>query len=167
MNDKTETKKVKGGVKPQALTEKVGAADVRGSRISYKDRNKISTSNQDPNYKYRVVNSDNGKYAGRVDKLKEMGYSVVTDDTNVIGDGSGVGAASIGSKQARQVGNGTQGVLMRIPMEWYLEDKASKQAEIDRNVEGMVASSLGGIEGIVGDYKVDEGKTKIHTKITR
>ena len=155
----SEEKKTKGKKPPNRAA--IGS-DMSATRIGYKDRNKITVADQDPDYKYRVVNDDNEHYQGNVAKRKQMGYDIVTDEST-IGDDQGVGAHAVGSQVSRHVGHGTKGILMRQRKEWFEEDKAAKQAEIDANVQTIAETSLDGEEGITGEVSV---KTGIQTKVT-
>lgn len=140
--------------------KKVGASEVgSGRRISYRERNKLSTSNRDDNYHYRVVNHDDGKWAGRVDKMKQIGY-VLANDEESIGEKGGVKASSLGSVKSTPVGNGTVGVLMKIRKEHYEEDFQQKQAEVDLTEIDMVDENLrAGGNDLYGDgLKVDRSK---------
>lgn len=131
-----DSKPVKRGRKAQPKRQEIGGNELR-SRISYADRRKINVKDQDPNFKYRWVNIDNDRYAGRIDRMKEIGYTVVNDDMEY-GDAQGVGASELGGGNTKHVGHGTKAVLMRIPKEYYEQDMAEKQAEVDRTEAGMV-----------------------------
>lgn len=70
-------------------------------------------ANKEPHYNYRWVNQD------KVEQREYLGYSVV----------EGV--------EARPVGKGQKGVLMRIPTEIYAEDQKIKMNEISNKVASM------------------------------
>lgn len=112
-----------------------------GSRIPYQDRHKIAVKNRLPGYKYRNVNSDNGKWIDRVEVLQDRGYTFASDD-EIVGDTNGVEASSIGSKIGKPGGKGVRVVLMKQKEKHYIEDQAAKQAEVDQTEEGMVAEEL-------------------------
>ena len=122
----------------------------QASRISYKDRDKLSTDGLDPNFHYHIFNDDNEKYAGRVASAKKIGYTIVNDGKS-LGDESGIEPSAVGSATKKHVGFGTHGVLMRIPKQHYEEDKAAKQAEIDRTEEGMVDETLLNASDVTGE----------------
>ena len=161
--------KAKPGPKPKA---KVGRppekAGVQASRVSYKDRRKTTAHDRDPNFHYRIVNVDDEKYAGRLEKVKEMGY-IFANDGESLGDGQGVEASSIGSSVGTHVGHGTRGVLMKIPKEYYLEDKAAKQAEVDQSEMGMVDDELKNSSDMYGEgLKVADSKgTRLEMKVRK
>ena len=97
-------------------------------------RNILTVANQDPNYVYRFVNSS---IPGRVERFKLGGYEVVTDDMKV-GDTTVDSGSQLGSAVTRSGGGNVVLVLMRIPREWYDEDQAAKQAEIDATEQAML-----------------------------
>lgn len=88
-------------------------------------RNILTVANKDPNYVYRWVLDT----PGRLEAFKEGGYEVVTKDMDV-GDSTVDKASQLGSAVTMVRGVSTL-VLMRIPKEWYDEDQAAKQEEID------------------------------------
>ena len=122
-------------------------------RKSYREsingtRNILTVKNKDPNYSYRIVNDD----LGRVDRLKERGYEVVTEDTP-IGDKRVATPSKEGSPVQINVGQGKKAYLMRIKKEWYDEDQEAKQndiAQVEQTIQGNPD----------GDY----GNVKIETK---
>lgn len=99
----------------------------RGSTDGARDI--LTVSNQDPNYVYRWV-ADDPQRPGRIERLKEFGYEVVTEDVQV-------GAKAVdkhsktGSAVTRLGGGGITLVLMRQLKEWYDEDQKAKQAKVD------------------------------------
>jgi len=128
---------------------KVKRKKQEASRIAYKDRHKIKMSGLDTdNYEYRIVNTDDGKYAGRVEQLKERGYDIAKEGE--FADDSGIEAGALGSIKSKPVGHGTRGVLMRIPKKYYQEDLVAKRAEVDETEEGMVSEELRSGSDMVG-----------------
>lgn len=134
-----------------------------GSRISYKDRKKLSVTGRDDNYVYRVVNSDDARYANRVDEMTARGYSVCTEES--LGDSVGIEGSSVGSAVGKPVGNGVQGVLMRIPKKFYEEDQRQKQAEVDESEKGMLPDELLNSENATGSgLKIDRPSANVQQK---
>lgn len=132
------------------VREDIGTGGIQASRVRVKDRHKIKIGNRDPNFVYRVANSDGNRYAGRLDELKAMGYIMATDG-EVMGDENGTEASSMGSVINRQVGGGTKGVLMKIPKEFYEQDMADKRAIVDKTEVGMIDESLLNASNVYGD----------------
>lgn len=122
-------------------------------RKSYRDsingsRGVLTVKNKDPNFVYRIVNDD----ADRIAQLQERGYEVVTQNTP-IGDKRVATPTQEGSPVQINVGQGKKAYLMRIKKEFYDEDQAAKQAEVDA-IEQAAAGST------AGDY----GSIKIETR---
>jgi len=131
-SDTKNNPKVKRPVKRKAIGE-----SIQRSRISYADRRKMNVTNQDPNFVYRWVNTDDNYHAGRVDKFEAMGYTRVIDRMSS-GDEHGVGASTIGGSNTKHVGQGVKGVLMRQKREYYEADQAEKMLEVDKTEMGLV-----------------------------
>ena len=92
-------------------------------------RDILTVSNQDPNYTYRWV-ADDPQRPGRIERLKEYGYEVVTEDMEVGGKAVDK-STKIGSAVTRLGGGGITLVLMRQQKEWWDEDQKAKQAKVD------------------------------------
>ena len=103
-----------------AKTERVKRVPVGGPR------NILTVAQKDPNFVYRWVND----VPGRIAAFKEGGYEVVTSD-NEVGDKTVDRGSKLGSAITKSVGGQITAVLMRIPKEWYDEDQAAKQKEVD------------------------------------
>lgn len=111
----------------------------RVKRTPIGSRNKLSVSDRDPNYHYRIVNTNMEGKEDRVEMFKEQGYEVVPN-TNV-GDKSVDRPSRLGSGSEISVGQGVKAVLMRIPKEYFEEDQAAKQQRIDDSVATMDAET--------------------------
>ena len=145
--------------KRPTIGQEVGE-EIAPKRISYADRNTIKVQNRDPNFVYRVANSDDARYSGRVEELKAFGYTVCTDE--ILGDEVGVEGSSVGSAIGKPVGHGTRGVLMRIPKELYEEDQRAKQVEVDSTELGMLPEELLDSNSVVGEgLKINRPTTKV------
>lgn len=108
--------------------------------VSGVGRNILTVVGKDPNYAYRWVNdTDQGM---RIEKFKQGGWEVVQKDTEIkVGDRVVDQGSVVGSSVTRYVGQKTTAVLMRIPLEWFEEDQAAKQAELDAIDEAMRAEA--------------------------
>ena len=91
-------------------------------------RDILEVRNQDPNYVYRWVNDT----PGRLQRFKDAGYEPVVSDAEV-GTKTVDRNSKLGSVITRNVGGVLTAVLMRIPKEWYDEDQAAKQTQIDES----------------------------------
>ena len=86
-------------------------------------RNRLTVTDKDPNYIYRIVND----IGDRIDQFKAAGYEIV-EKSHKVGDVNGNNA--VGSGTRVNVGSGVRGVLMRIKKEFYDADQAAKQRAI-------------------------------------
>lgn len=87
-------------------------------------RDKLSVKGQEPGFHYCFVNDYN------VDSYIESSYEFVTHDVQ-IGAKHINSAAQIDGKVSMPVGNGVTAFLMRIPDEYYHEDFAEAQSDLD------------------------------------
>ena len=104
---------------------------------------------QEPGYHYRWFNDNWKKEPGRVKRAIAAGYEVVQDEKS----GMNVSINDDGSE--------VKAVLMRIPEEWYKEDRGRKARELDKIDEQ--------IHGGKFDSKLTNtyGGVKIETKINQ
>ena len=145
---KPEAKAAAKPKKPAKVTRK----SLQASRVSHADRHTLRVKDRDSNFKYRWVNHDDGKNAGRVEKMLQRGYTFANKGDESLVDSRGIETGTLGSTIGKPAGNGIRAVLMKIPNKYYEEDLASKQAEVDRTEEGMVSEDLrSGASDIVGD----------------
>ena len=104
----------------------------RPKRVPVTGRSRLTVRNQDPNYKYRIVNANLESDPDRVLDLQERGYEIVPrGQTGGTGDKRVDDASALGSAGQISVGQGTKAVVMRIPREWYEQDQKAKQDEVD------------------------------------
>lgn len=105
------------------LTPKSPSGRVKRTPIGTKNR--LTVRDKDPNYVYRIVNAD----PDRLHAFKEAGYEAV--NAGSLSDNRVDVPSGMGSVPEFAVGQGTKAVVMRIKREWYEEDQAQKQADID------------------------------------
>jgi hypothetical protein len=104
----------------------------RPRRSSLARRSRLSLQEMDPNYHYRLVNCNLEEDPDRVAHLQEIGYEVVPGKAaGKTGDNQVDKPSALGSAAEVSVGRGTKAIWMRIPKEYFQEDQAAKQAEID------------------------------------
>lgn len=96
----------------------------------------LTLSNTDDGYVYRVFN-DKGT---RVAQHKDYGWETVSADDITIGTRNTVKAGTVASVTVDS-SDGTQGVVMRIPREWYDEDQKAKQTAIAKTEEQITGES--------------------------
>ena len=111
---------------------------VRPKRTPIAKRDILSVQGKDPNFHYRIVN-DSGD---RIQNFKEAGYEPVLASDVRIGDKRVNSATPEGSLAQVSVGGGQKALLMRIPKEWYDEDQAAKQTEINRLEQSTLQQAL-------------------------
>lgn len=115
------------------MTETSRRASARVKRTPVGSRNRISLKHQDPDYTYRIVND----LDDRVQQLLDAGYEI--DTTQTVGDKRVDTPSAMGG--AFSVGNGVKAFVMRQKKEWYQEDQASKQAQIDQVEQTMYSDA--------------------------
>lgn len=93
----------------------------------------LSVKGKEPGYEYRIVNDE----GDRVALLQEQGYEIVTDKDVKIGDRRIANPTQEGTPAKVSVGGGVQGYLMRIKKDWYEEDQAAKQKQVNETEEAM------------------------------
>lgn len=113
----------------------------RPKRTPIGRRGKLTVSNKDANYEYRFVNNKDG----RVEMFQEAGWEACP--STQVGDKRVENASALGSVAEVGVGLGDKAVLMRIPKEWFAEDQAAKQAQVDateQTIKDKVRNTHGG-----------------------
>ena len=128
-------------------TEEV--SEKRRERIPFGSPEQKMTARQEKGYHYRWFNDNWAKEPGRVQRAKAAGYEVVQHEKS----GMTVSTNDDGSE--------VKAVLMRIPQEWYEEDRKAKARELDKIDEQ--------IHGGKFDNKLTNtyGNVKVETKINQ
>jgi hypothetical protein len=99
----------------------------------------------DEGYNYRVINDEKS----RLSDALEGGYEFVESEES-LGDDKAAKPSAMGSKVSHPVGNNTTGYLMRIPIEFYNEDQAAKDADIKETEKGMQPKNQRDVEDAYG-----------------
>lgn len=99
-------------------------------------KNKLTIKGKEPGFEYRVVNDDDD----RVLDLQDRGYEIVTHAATVGDKRAGIPKKE-GSPIQISVGGGKKAYLMRIKKEWYDEDQATKQIEVDEQEAALKSNS--------------------------
>lgn len=103
-------------------------ASARPRRTALDTRNRLSIKNREPGYVYRIVNDVDD----RVSLLQEQGYEICSKESvGAVGDKRVDNTSSLGSSSHVSVGQGVKAVVMRQREDYYKEDQAMKQAQID------------------------------------
>jgi hypothetical protein len=109
-------------------------ASARPRRSPLAGRNRLAVKNKEAGFVYRIANIKDDN----IDLLKERGYEICEKESiGAVGDKKVDNPSSLGSASEISVGAGDKAVVMRIPKEWYDEDQAAKQAQIDEVERSM------------------------------
>lgn len=127
------------------------STSVRPKRTPISGRNILTVKGKEPGYEYRIVN-DAGD---RIEMFKDAGWELVDSKDVTVGDRRVDRTTSEGSKAQVSVGQGTKAFVMRIPKEYYDEDQAAKNKQIDALEESMKKQALSGSD--YGDIKTTRG----------
>ena len=118
----------------RTATQPQEASAERPRRTPLGKRNRLMVQNKEPGYHYRIVNDEDD----RVTQLQENGWELAPNaKVGALGDRRVDNASSLGSQPYISVGKGVKATVMRIKEEWYKEDQAVKQAEINELEETM------------------------------
>ena len=111
--------------------------DERRKRVPLGTLRRRLSAPERPGYVRRWINDK----PGRLMQAQEGGYEFVTDQTIDIGDPDVTNEIgnSLDSRISRVVdrGTGMRAFLMEIKEEWYVEDKAEQQRQIDELEEAL------------------------------
>lgn len=129
---------------------KVKSSSERPRRVTLGERNRISIAERDPNYQYRLVSSNLESDPDRVQRLMDIGYEIVPGKAaGKTGDSQVGNPSAIGSAGQVSVGKGDKAVWMRIPKDWFAEDQAEKQREVnlsEQRVKNKEGADYGSVE---------------------
>ena len=117
------------------MSEKIVKRETRRERPAVGGlRDILTIANKDPNYEYRWIKD----IPGRIQWLEERGWEVVQDDLKVGQKTVDSPAGKLSSALTRFGGGNVTLVAMRIPKEWYDEDQARKQENVDALEQTML-----------------------------
>lgn len=114
-------------------------------------RDILNVQGQEEGYHYCWVNED------KVSRYEQAWYEFVTHDV-VVGDRKVNAAAQVGGKVSMSVGNNLTAYLMRVPQEYYDEDRAAEQLDLDEKEASMRASLNSGGDGRYGKVEISQNK---------
>ena len=110
-------------------------------------REVLKAKDKDPNFAYRVVSED-PKNPGRIKQMQDRDWELCD---NPLGDPKAGVAGSIGGHTSRPVGNNVTGHLMRIPREYYEQNKDAQDKAIRETENGIMQREES--EGLVPMHK--------------
>ncbi len=109
-------------------------ASARPRRTPISSRNRLEVKNKEPGYVYRIVNDVDD----RISLLQEQGYEIVPDaKVGIAGNRRVDSATALGSSSHVSVGQGTKAIVMRQREEYFREDQATKQAQVDETEQAI------------------------------
>jgi hypothetical protein len=124
--------------------EKIAKAPERRiRRTSLGARQILALANKEPGYEYRFVNDS----ADRVQRFLDAGWEMVSAEDVRIGDKRVNSPSPEGSHAVASVGQGMKAYVLRIKDEWYEEDQAAKQAQVNAIEDSTRAEALNGTYG--------------------
>jgi len=129
------------------------SASARPKRTPISGRNILTVKGKEAGFEYRIVN-DSGD---RIEMFKDAGWELVDSKDVTVGDRRVDRTTSEGSKAQVSVGGGTKAFVMRIPKEYYDEDQAAKNKQVDALEESMKKQALSGSD--YGDIKMTRGNS--------
>lgn len=119
------------------------APERRVRRSPLQNKGKLGVAAKDPNYEYRFVND----VGDRVQEMMERGYEVVYKSETKVGDARVDNGSPEGSLATISAGDGVKSILMKQRKEFYDEDQAIKQGEIDKLEQATKQEALNGHYG--------------------
>jgi hypothetical protein len=113
--------------------------------VSGSQRNILTVENKDDkNFNYRWVNMDEQRIARFLDACYEFERR---DEVGEVGDRKVDSSSGTSSLVEKGVGGGKKAVLMKQPIEFYKEDQAAKQHDVDERETAMKQNALSGRYG--------------------
>jgi len=125
------------------MTEQLKPKTQRVRRTTVTDRSPLRVTNKDPNREYRIVN-DAGD---RVSMFIDRGWRVEVDPNINVGEARAGKASKEGTPHQVSVGGGQKAYLMSIEKEFFEEDKAAKQEQVDEIERTIKEKALDGTYG--------------------
>lgn len=145
-NTRTKVVAVEGGFALKQIYQK------QPKRVPMGRRN-VLTYPKTPGYVNRVFNYDPEKDMGqRIKDAEEAGWEIVTSKQGEFGEESLNKPHKLGSAVSRPVGGKKTGILMRKREDWYEEDMAVKQKEVDEKERALQEAA--GVDGKYGKVKI-------------
>jgi hypothetical protein len=150
----------RGRGRPRKDESRVADPQTRPKRTPVSgNRDILTVLGKDPEYEYRWI-ADYSEDGQRIWRFMQAGYTFVSANTVEVGQSHVYQSENVGSIVRRPAGKtGDFLYLMKIPKEFYNEDQAAKQAEIDSVERSMQRRRKAQDAGDDGEYE--------DTKITR
>lgn len=123
------------------MTKEASQKVTRGSRpkrTPIGQKGKLTVSNKQADREYRFVNDKDS----RVEMFQENGWEIELAENHTVGDRRVEKTSVSGSAARYSVGLGDHAVLMSIPKDWYAEDQAEKQLQVDATEQTIKQNTL-------------------------
>lgn len=120
---------------------KAPAGRVRRSPVG--QRNVLTVAGKEAGYEYRFVN-DSGD---RVQEFLDNGWEIVKSNSVRVGDKRLGNTSTEGTPAKASVGGGMHAYVLRIREDWYKEDQAAKQAQVNATEAATREEALDGTYG--------------------
>jgi hypothetical protein len=132
---------------PRERIEKGNQPERQQRTPLYEQKDKINIKDQDPNYFYRWVDTNNPSDPERVERFQRAGYEFAPGDSQV-GDSTLEDKTTRTSVSVeRNMGQGLKQVLMRIRRDWYEEDQRAKAERLNDMERAMYSEAKEGRYG--------------------
>lgn len=142
----TKARAKKPTTRKTASAKRISGADIvkqskRPTRVPVNGNTDILTVlGKDPEFVYRWITVNSANKESKLTKFKAGGYEHVDHDVVVGIESIRVPEATDGVV-TRNVGGGDTAYLMRIRRDWYEEDQAAKQHEVDLSEADITSKS--------------------------
>ncbi len=130
--------------------ERIEGDTKKKERVPFSTHQRKFTCPDDKDFNYRVFNDKWAKEPGRIKRALEAGYEIV----------EGHERYPVGTNED---GTPITGILMKIPKEFFEEDQAIKQKEVDKVDEQILKGSL---EQKPGDHRYSPDGIRITSGTT-
>lgn len=121
------------------MSRTAATVGTRVKRTPVGQRNILTVTGKEEGYVYRIVND----VGDRIQQFMDGGYELVDASAVRVGDKRVNSSTPEGTKAQVSVGKGDKAFVMRIKEEYFKEDQAAKQAEIDRLEQTMKQKAAG------------------------
>ena len=134
--------------------DELAALKPRRKPLGRKDILTVHGIEPDPNFVRRWINDVDD----RLPRALEAGYVFVDRHGQLVGDESIDEARREGTLMSKIVGPNLTAFLMKIPKEWYDEDQARKQNEIDLQEAEMKKELTDRLQGRYGNVNIESSR---------
>ncbi len=124
----------------------------RPKRPSLTNQGPLAVSSKKPGREYRFVTDKDG----RVERKIALGWVVESAADHQVGYRSVDKASEVGAAARYPVGQGEHSVLMSIDKDWYDEDQADKQRQVDESEQTIKHNAINSHKG---KFEVSRGGT--------